>query len=208
MRGHHVQLRRPPDLVPPGHGFPMCHCKGENPNVFDHCLKQDTAVWYTISCCGGVVNLCRRLDAIQYEEDDPPWIKMPSQGRRYQEINTIPLANFVLNVDQAVVTFQCPIGYDGVIMGNVNRFLGPGFAEGSGDIEWRIQLSRRYAPDYGLVLTSLGDLTAASVFSGGGIRIYSNEVIRYIARITNFAALDPNGRVLCALYGWFYPRPE
>jgi hypothetical protein len=185
----------------------MCHCKGESPNVFDQCLRQDTAVWYTIHCCGGITGICRQFESVQYAEDDPPWIKMPQQGRRYQEINTVPLGTFVLNTDLAVVTFQCPIGYDGVIIGNTNRFLGPGFVEGSGDIEWRIQLSRRYAPDYGLILTSLGDLTMPTGFAGGGIRIYSNQVIRYIARVTNFAALDPNGRILCALYGWFYPRP-
>lgn len=207
MRGHRLILRNPPPAIPKGHGFPMCHCKGEAPNVFDACLRQDTAVWYTIQCCGGITGLCRQAESIKYEENDPPWIKMPQQGRRYQEINTVPLANFVLNTDLAVVTFQCPIGFDGVIMGNVNRFLGVGFIEGSGDIEWRIQLSRRYAPDYGLVLTSLGDLTAPTVLSGGGIRIYSNQVIRYMARVTNFALLDPNGRIMAALYGWFYPRP-
>lgn len=185
----------------------MCHGRGLAPNHWDQCLIQDTAIWHTIQCCGGITGLCRRAESIQYSEDNPPWIKMPVQGRRFQEIATVALANFVLNTDLAVLTFQVPFGFDGVITGNTNRFLGPGFVEGSGDIEWRVQLSRRYAPDYGLILTSLGDLTSPVAFSGGGIRIYSHQTIRYIARITNFALLDPLGRVLCALYGWFYPRP-
>jgi hypothetical protein len=193
--------------VPPGHRFSMCHGRGLAPNHWDQCLIQDTAIWHTIQCCGGITGLCRRAESIQYSEDNPPWIKMPVQGRRFQEIATVALANFVLNTDLAVLTFQVPFGFDGVITGNTNRFLGPGFVEGSGDIEWRVQLSRRYAPDYGLILTSLGDLTSPVAFSGGGIRIYSHQTIRYIARITNFALLDPLGRVLCALYGWFYPRP-
>jgi hypothetical protein len=202
-----MQIRRPPPAVPTGRGFDMGHGKGGNPNHFDRRLEMDTNIWYTISCLGGISRLCRRAEQVQYAESDPPWISMPQQGRRFQEIATQPLANFVLNTDLVIVTFQCPIGYDGVIMGNCNRFVGLGFAEGSGDIEWRIQLSRRYAPDYGLVLTSLGDMTAPTAFSGGGIRIYSNQVIRYLARITNFATLDPNGRVLSALSGWFFPRP-
>ena len=199
------RLIHAPRIIPPGGGFPMCH--GKPANRWDHCLQMDTMIWHTIQCCGGITGVCRRVDTIQYAENDPPWISMPPQGRYFQEINTVALAAFVLNVDQAVVTFQVPPGFDGVITGNVNRFIGPGFAEGSGDIEWRVQLSRRYAPDYGLILTSLGDLTAPVAFSGGGIRIQSNQVIRYIARVTNFAALDPNGRILCALHGWFYPRP-
>jgi hypothetical protein len=200
-------IRRPPPAVPRGHGFDMGHGKGLAPNHFDACLKQDTAIWYTIACLGGITGLCKRAESVKYTDNEPPWIKMPQQGVRFQEINSVPLANFVLNVDLPVLTFQVPIGYDGVIIGNTNRFIGVGFAEGSGDIEWRIQLSRRYAPDYGLVLTSLGDLTAPTPFSGGGIRIYSHQTIRYLARITNAATLDPNGRVLCALYGWRYPRP-
>ena len=202
-----LALHRPPVAVPPGRGFQMCHCKGLAPNHFDACLEQDTAIWYTIACLGGITGLCRRAESVKYTDNEPPWIKMPQQGRRFQEINSVPLANFVLGVDLPVLTFQVPIGYDGVIVGNANRFIGVGFAEGSGDIEWRVQLSRRYAPDYGLILTSLGDLTAPVAFSGGGIRISSHQTIRYLARITNAAMLDPNGRVLCAMYGWFYPRP-
>ena len=200
-----MRLRRAPLAIPLGHGFPMCHNKA--PNHYDACLKQDTNIWYTIECCGGITGLCKKAATIQYTENDPPWIKMPPQGRPFQEINSVPLATFVLNTDLAVLTFPVPIGYDGVITGNQNRFIGVGFVEGSGDIEWRVQLSRRYAPDYGLILTSLGDLTAPVPFSGGGIRIYSHQTIRYIARITNFATLDPLGRILTALYGWWYPRP-
>jgi hypothetical protein len=185
----------------------MCHCKELAPNHFDACLEQDTAIWYTIACLGGITGLCKSPSAPKYPDEDQPWLTMPAQGKRFQEIATVPVGAFVLNTDLAVVTFQVPIGYDGVINANTNHFIGNGFAEGSGDIEWRIQLSRRYAPDYGNILTSLGDLASPTGFSGGGIRIYSHQTIRYLARITNFATLDPNGRVLCALTGWFYPRP-
>jgi hypothetical protein len=185
----------------------MGHGKGTAPNHFDRCLEMDTNIWYTIACLGGITGLCRRAEQAQYADDEPPWIKMPQQGRRFQEIGTLPLAAFALAVDTPVLTFQVPIGFDGVIMGNVNRFIGLGFVEGSGDIEWRIQLSRRYAPDYGLITTSLGDMTAPTPFTGGGVRVYSHQTIRYLARVNNFAPLDPNGRILTALYGWFYPRP-
>jgi hypothetical protein len=187
--------------------YDMCEGKGQAPNPFDLCLKQDAQIWHTIQCCGGITGVCKRASTIHYAENDPPWIQMPPQGRRFQEINSVPLALFVLNTDLAVLTFQVPIGYDGVITGIQSRFIGAGFVEGSGDIEWRIQLSRRYAPDYGQILTSLGDLTSPVSFSGAGLRIYSHQTIRFIARITNFGPLDPNGRVLCSLMGWFYPRP-
>ena len=192
--------------APRGCLFPMCHDKGQSPNQYDACLARDAAIWYNLGCMGGVKTLCRPVHAVRYSEDDPPWISIPPQGRRLQEIATAALGTFVLNTDKVVLTYQVPVGYDGVITGNVHRFLGLGFVEGSGDIEWRIQLSRRYAPDYGLMLTSIGDLTNPASFSGGGIRIYSCQTINYIARVTNFATLDPNGRILTSFNGWIYPR--
>jgi hypothetical protein len=205
--GPRPHLNIPPMAVPPGCAYDMCHGNGREPNQFDACLDQDVTIWYNISCLGGITSLCRRAESVRYADDEPPWVKMPQQGKRFQEIFSIPLAAFALGVDTPVLTFRVPVGYDGVIIGNVNRFIGAGFAEGSGDIEWRIQLSRRYARDFGQILTSEGDLQALTAFQGGGIRIYSNQIIRYLARVNNFALLDPNGRILTCLWGWFYPRP-
>lgn len=186
--------------------YDMCGGRASEPNYWDACLSQEVGLWRTIQACGGIEALCSRAPSIRYSSDDPPWVSIPAQGRRFHEVNSVALAAFAPNTDLAVVSFRVPDGYDGVITANANRFIGAGFQEGSGDIEWRIQLSRRYAPDYGLILTSLGDLNHLARLSGGGIRIYSHQTIRYIARITNFAPLDPNGRVMCALMGWFYPR--
>lgn len=182
-------------------------CIGHHPaNDWDRCLWDETRLWWKIQCCGGLGETCRRVEGPRYEAS--PWNIMPPQGRRFQEINTITLPANV-GVDNELVNFRVPVGYDGVIRSLVNRFLGFGFIEGSGDLAWRIQLSRRFANDYGNILTSLGDLTSPCQMRSGGIRIYSGQTIRYLVSLGAAAAahLDPNGRILCALTGWFYPRP-
>ena len=182
-------------------------CIGHHPaNPWDRCLRQETGLWWYIQCCGGLAAVCRRVEGPRYEVS--PWNVMPPQGRRFQQINTIILPGNV-GVDNVVVTFRVPVGYDGVIRSLVNRFIGPGFVEGSGDLAWRVQLSRRFANDYGNIQTSLGDLTSPSQMQSGGIRIYSNQTIRYLVSLGALAAahLDANGRILCAISGWFYPRP-
>ena len=180
----------------------MCRGRAGHPNLYDSCLDFDAALWRGIQRRGGIGKLCMRVGYEKY--DNPPWIVMPPQGRRYQEIATIVLP--APGVDTQVVAFTVPFGFDGVITGVVNRFIGAGFVEGSGDLLWRIQLSRRYAPDYGNIDTSLGDLTSPIAMDGGGMRIYSGQLVRYLTQVVNPATLDPAGRVLCAIYGWFYPR--
>lgn len=177
------------------------------PNPWDDCLFQETDLWWKIQCHGGLAETCRRVGGPRYET--PPWVVMPPQGRRFQEINTIVLPENVAT-DNVVVTFRVAVGYDGVIRSLVQRFMGaPGLVEGSGDLTWRLQLSRRFANDYGAMQTSLGDLTSPGQMTAGGIRIYSNQTIRYLVSLSAAAAgnLDPNGRILCAIFGWVYPRP-
>ena len=183
-------------------GFDVCYKKGP-PNFFDACLGADTRLWHNIQCRGGITALCRRVEAPTY--DAPPWVVQPPQGRRFQEIQTV--ASPAANTTTAVLAFRVPHGYDGVINGIVCRFIGLGFVEGSGDLHWRLQLSRRYASDYGDIQTSLGDLTAPVALQGGGIRVYSNQLIQFLVYVNVAVILDPAGRVLCALSGWFYPRP-
>lgn len=185
--------------------YAWCPCYNRaTANQFDACLLREQAVWHKIQCMGGVTDSCRRFDAPRYIV--PPWITMPPQGRRFQEVNTISLP--AINTDTTVLDFRVPLGYDGVINGIVDRVIGAGFVEGSGDVEWRIRLNLHYLPDYGDIQTSLGDLTNPCSMQGGGIRIKSGQLVRYYVMINAAGAahLDPNDRILCSLSGWYYPR--
>jgi hypothetical protein len=184
-------------------GFNPCY--GKTGNLFDRCLLTERKMWTEVQCRGGISVVCRRVESLDY--DAPPWVVQPSQGRRFQEINTVLLP--ADNTTTVVLSFRVPLGYDGVIKDLVCRCLGLGFVEGSGDLHWRLQLSRRYANDYGDIQTSIGDLTSPVALQGGGIRIQSNQLIQFLVFVAPGAGghIAPGSRILCALSGWYYPRP-
>jgi hypothetical protein len=131
---------------------------------------------------------------------------MPPNGERFQVTDTIALP--VIGTDTIVISYRVPLGWDGVINGIVNRVIGIGFTEGSGEVFWRLQSNLRYFRDYGAITTSLGDLTNPCTLYGGGYRVYSGQNIHYIVQLTaaGQAAIDPNALILCSLSGWTYPR--
>jgi len=114
--------------------------------------------------------------------------------------------------DVVLATFQVPIGYDGIITGQSNGYIGAGFMEGSGDIVWRIAVNQntalRYLKDCGAILFSLGQINNHQTVPGG-MRLYSGDTVALIVTCPNTSgALPPagTGQVFAGLHGWFYPR--
>ena len=192
-----IQSQKIPD-------YPFDPCYDRNPNEYDRCTWREQKAWKQIQCAGGLKKICARPGTPQYAS--PPWIVMPPNGERFQVTDTIPLP--AINTDTAVVTYRVPVGWDGVINGIVDRVIGLGFIEGSGDVFWRIRSNLRYFKDYGEITTSLGDLTNPCTLYGGGYRIYSGQNISYLVDLTaaGQAHIDPNALILCSLSGWIYPR--
>lgn len=172
------------------------------PNIWRMCLCAQWAVWDRIGECGGFKTVCA---VNKYAK--APWLWMPKEGERYNEINTIALP-VAEGVETVVISHQVPPGYDGVIVNPVNGFTGTGFQEGSGDLVFRIRLNRRFAKDYGNITTSLGSLVLPQSAQQHTIQLVSNELVQYTITLGPGALgrLDPAGRILCALIGWFYPQ--
>jgi hypothetical protein len=174
------------------------------PNEFDRCLAVETETWRAIVRAGGIERVAQGRGQIIYERE--PWLHMPAQGRRFQYVNS-PLLPPFDGLDYVITQFEVPIGYDGVIITLTGLYTGVGFAEGSGDITWRLRINQRWVRNYGAIQTSLGDLRTPYAIHGGGIRIYSNQLVRMYANIAVAALghLDPTARIICGLTGWLYP---
>jgi hypothetical protein len=109
-------------------------------------------------------------------------------------------------------TFKVPIGYDGIITGQSNGYIGNGFIEGSGDIHFRIAVNRntalRYLKDCGDIIFSLGQINNL-LTAPGGLRLYSDNTVTLIVTCPNGSGSLPpagTGQVFAALHGWLYPR--
>lgn len=172
------------------------------PNMFNRLLDCEAEVWNWVIAQGGISKLCPGMGTIY---QDPPWTKMPSQGRRFSKINSIALpAPGAFGTDLLVTSMIVPQGWDGVIISTVNQFTGQNFLEGSGDISWRLQINQRYVKDMGNVQVTLGTTTQPWPVNNGSIRIQSRQLIQFFTNVAN--ANPVNGRIICAMFGWFYPR--
>lgn len=176
----------------------------KSPNSATECLYREQGLWKEIEARGGLQGLCCPTLP---KGVPPPWVAMPSSGRRFQQINSIVLP-VVAGVDNLVTTFSVPTGYDGVIVSVVNMFTGTGFVEGSGDLHYRIQINRRWLKDYGDIQTTLGTVASPCMIYRGGVRLRTQEVVNYWVQVTaaGLGNLLPGGRIVCAFFGWFYPQ--
>lgn len=170
------------------------------PNECDAALRDESLLWLQIQKLGGLQKICCPQSTTY---DKPPYLIMPPQGRQYQEIDSIPLpaAN---GVDTLVAEFFVPTGYDGVITSVTNFYTGAGFAEGSGDLSWRIRVGLRWARNFGNIQTTLGSLASPCPLFRGGLRLVAEQRVQYWVNHAIGSGLA-GGRIVCAFFGWFYP---
>jgi hypothetical protein len=186
-------------------------------NKWDNCLNQDYAQWMNLMACGGLPS--------SYPEGRlrtalPPWVSMPPDGRPFRPIQSQPIAAFqtagVFNgLDVIVLQERVPLGYDGVIKEVICEFTGNGFLDGSGDITWRLAADflidgagvtqGRFLRDSGNVQVSLGSFQLPSPIPRGGLRVHSWDLVTFYAAVSPAAAIA-NGRIVCSISGWVWPR--
>ena len=194
-------------------------CRPYGPNGFDDCLDAEYKWWMQFLAAGGLKTCCPQG---RRKYTSPPWVSMPSEGRRFRPITSTPLTSFQVpgpgfnGTDTVVLQMRVPLGYDGVISDVVMNYLGgSGFDEGSAEITWRLaadylpvgglQTGGRYLRDMGNVQVSLGSLTQPSPVPRGGLRIYSNDLVTILCAI-NPAATVANGNIIVSISGWTWPR--
>lgn len=142
-----------------------------------------------------------------------PFDEMPFDAARLNVQGTSgTIATLASGVYNPIVTFTCPVGYDGVINNTMNKFapqpgVGPGLQDGSGMITWAIAINNYLAFNYTNLTMQMGDnAELGPVAHSGGIRIKANDTVTMYALVTaaGLAFLDPNGLILGALQGWVY----
>jgi hypothetical protein len=169
------------------------------PNQYDRCLMEEAALWERIVSCGGLQKWCC---PVKY--DRPPWITMPAQGKRINEIDSIVIPAQD-GVDHLVLQFQIPVGYDACLQSFVNLYTGLGFNEGSGQLSWRVKINSRYVKDFGNIQNTMGSLQTPYTVVQGPVRVSTREVISYYVNNATGSGLA-GGTIVCGIFGWRYPR--
>jgi hypothetical protein len=172
------------------------------PTIFNSCLDAEARMWQRINDCGGLLAICPGR-----KWTEPPWVRMPTQGKRFSKIGSIPLpaANAT---DTLVSSWRVPYGYDGCIVSVVFNTDGTlGFQQGSGDLTWRLQLNQRWVRDYGNVTTYIGSLTTPYNINSGQILLQSGQLVQmFVNRSVASGGTISGGRVVMATFGWTWPR--
>ncbi len=172
------------------------------PTSYNGCLESELMLWQKINDCGGLLAIC---PGRKYTE--PPWIRMPQQGKRFSKIGSIalPAAN---GTDTLIESFKVPYGYDGCIVSVVFSTDGTiGFQQGSGDLTWRLQLNQRWVRDYGAVTTYIGSLITPFNVNSGQIILQSGQLVQvFVNRSVASSGTISGGRVVSGIFGWFWPR--
>lgn len=187
-----------PDFVPLYGSAPGWH----EDNECDQILASDTVAMRELLDCGLWP---------YYGSTKLPWVTMPSAGRRIREIGSFPVSSASFTGDShAVLVFQVPVGYDGVIdtiVCNIQPTASSNFVEGSGMLVWRLDANGRYLRDVGNIQFSLGSLSAPVPTTNSGLRIYSGNIVTFsVVFNASGSGINPAAVIVCAAFGWVYPR--
>jgi hypothetical protein len=139
----------------------------------------------------------------------PVWIDPPNQWLNIDQIayGLLPAIGSTV----VIISFQVPIGYNGVINRLACNFVGGGWVEGSGDVIWKVLVNNAAPPaanSYNSIPASLG--SPANPVPISGFRIFENQLVTIVA-FNNPAGPDggivvAGQRVGARLMGFLYPR--
>jgi hypothetical protein len=133
-------------------------------------------------------------------------VAVPEQAVPFSKIGSVvtpaPIAG-----DVVVAQERVPYGYDGLMMAFFTEYTGQGFEQGSGDIEWRIQLNMRFLKELGNLPFALGSSVSPCPLTEGQI-VLSGQLMRLIVNVPNLSGNIQVGgsRILGGLIGFYWPR--
>jgi hypothetical protein len=133
----------------------------------------------------------------------PPWLYPPAEWTNLDLLGYVALP--AIGAQANVLSFQVPLGQNGVIQRVGNNFVGGGWVEGSGAASWQILADGAPPPgasSYDAILASLGSPSNPTPIAG--FRIYENQVLTLVVKNNTIvvAGQVSGGR----LVGYLYPR--
>jgi hypothetical protein len=103
-----------------------------------------------------------------------------------------------------VVSFQVPEGRNGIIARFGNVYIGSGFVDYSGALQWQLLADGVPIPNYNNIIASLGATNNPSPVSS--IRVKENQTISLV--INNMSLVVGGASSGGRIGGWFYPVEE
>lgn len=144
-----------------------------------------------------------------------PWQVIPPDGKAFDYTGTIDLPvsgggfGFSPGPETVVLTMQCPLGYDGIVLGISNNVFGPSFNPALPSLTWRIRngvsiANSQFVDGYNEIDVEFGEVKFPRPTSG--IFLSTGQTLLYT--ITNNDASYPTGpatQTTCCFRGFSWP---
>lgn len=169
------------------------------PDPYDHCLWKEIPLHRQIPALG---KCCLSNARESYFHN----VEMPEGSVPFHRTAGIPTPLAAAG-DVLILALEVPSGFDGVLRGIFHHYTGPGFLEGSGDIQWRIKINRTYAWHLGRMLVSMGQIGEPYPLEDG-IPVTSLQRLEYLVSAPNLSGgiLPVNSQIVAGIEGWMWPR--
>ncbi|HWE00677.1 MAG TPA: hypothetical protein VG345_16615 [Bryobacteraceae bacterium] len=132
----------------------------------------------------------------------PIWLypSVDSQAFDFVKYAALP----AIGAQGVIISFQVPDGMNGIIKRFGNAYVGAGFTEGSGALQWQLLADGAAVPNYENIPASLGATANPSEVSS--IRVKEGQLIQLV--INNISLLVGGTFSGGRLGGWFYPKDQ
>jgi hypothetical protein len=149
----------------------------------------------------GAANLPMGMPANPVATSQRVWVNEPPGSVPFHEKGAINIAGAPTpGINQTVLMFRVPDGFDGVIKYISNNISDPGFVEGSGDLIWMITINGRPVRNFGNIVFQNGTTAQGLIVSP--IRVFSGQTVAFTVQ---YAAGAIAGQAICSLSGYYYP---
>lgn len=188
---------------------------GQPPNTRDVMNSYPMPIWPGRQFASAVTNYSEHQELWQQPpgpfmgRDLPPHLYPPRNWENLDLMNYITLPS--LGVELPILTYQVPMGRNGVINKVATSFVGGGWIAGTGDVIWRILIDGATPPgatSYHQIVDSLG--SPAQPVGISGFRIFENQILMVTVLNNpsgaNGGVITVGQRTGARLLGHLYPR--
>lgn len=179
---------------------------GCSPHIthYDYCLEQEGRLLRLIKFPLPCSIPEEYLNYLPWDEDNRGAVPPGSRPFLQQKGIVTPTT---ASGDNQVVAFRVPYGFDALLAGFYFNYSGSGFAQGSGDILWRIQVNQYFLKDLSNLPFLLGDPVNPVPMTQGKI-LFSGQEVRVLVSVPNLSGMIQigNSTVYAGLLGFAWAR--
>lgn len=132
----------------------------------------------------------------------PIWLFPSADSEAFDFVKYIALP--AVGAQGVIISFTVPPGFNGIIKRLGNVYVGGGFTEGGGQLQWQLLDNNVPIANYENIPASLGATASPSEVSS--IRIKESELIQLV--VNNISLVVGGTFSGGRLGGWFYPKDQ